>query len=191
MAGIAVGAPRNPKGVVGYLYMLPITATPPSDATTALAAEKKDLQYVTSDGVTLTSTLESDMIADWNLDDVLQVKTGANASLSVPVFGWGREQAEAIYGEDSVITTPNGFRVAWAGELPPHVWLVAELRGVNGHGRLVVDAQIASPGEVSFVTNAPITHTIEAALFKNEAFEDAKGRPSYYNWFDETAPVTP
>lgn len=187
MTAIAVGAPKNPKGLVGYLHMLPITATPPTDATTALGSDAVDLQFVTSDGVSLTSSLDTDMVQDWNLDDVLQIKKGASGLLEVSIFGWGMEQAKAVYGPDSVIGTETGFRVAWAGELPPHVFLVAELRGKNGAGRLVVDAQIKQPGQVEFKTDVPITHKIEASLFKNEAFKDAKGRASYFNWFDGAA----
>lgn len=190
MAGIAVGAPKQPKSdVVGYLFTLPITETPPADGFTALPSGAVDAGYVGEDGVTLTAEIDAEMVKDWNLDDVLQMKNGASASIEIPVFGFSEDQAKIIYGDDSVIKTANGFKVVWAGELPPHMWLVAELRGSNGDARLVCDVQVNSPGEVQFVTNKPVTHTLSAALFKNSKLPDAKGRAGYFALYDEAAPT--
>lgn len=188
MTTIAVGAPKTPKGeTTGYFYMLPITETPPTDATTAVGASAIDVGFVGADGVALTAEIDSEMIQDWNLDDVLQIKNGASASVEVPVFGWSMDQAKVIYSADAVSGTEDNFKVNWAGELPAHVYLVFELRGVNGDARLVCEAQIASPGEVSFTTNTALTHTVTAALFKNENFKDGKGRSSFFSLMDGTA----
>lgn len=190
MPGIAVGAPKQAKtDVVGYLYTLPITETPPTNGYSALPTAKKDVGYVGEDGVTLTAEIDAEMVKDWNLDDVLQIKNGASANVEIPVFGLTPDQAAVIYGPDSVVTTTDGFKIIWAGELPPHVWLVAELRGANGDARLVCDVQVNSPGEVQFVTNRPITHTLSAALFKNSALQDAKGRAGYFALYDEADPT--
>lgn len=190
---IATGAPKrgHDDEAVGYFYSLPITGTPPADATTAPTGTPIDGGFVGEDGPTLTAEIDADMLRDWNLDQVLQLKTGTTATLEIPVFGWGEEQAKVIYGEDSVITTPNGFRVAWAGELAERKFFVLELRGVNGNGRLIVDGQIQSPGTTQFQTSDALRHSVMISLFKNSAFKDKKGRNAYFNWFDESDPVTP
>lgn len=191
---IATGAPQfaHDDGVVaGYFYSLPITDTPPTDATTAPTGTPIDGGFVGEDGPTLTAELDAEMLKDWNLDDVLQLKTGSTATLEIPVFGWNEDQAKVIYGDDSVITTTNGFKVVWAAELAARQFFVLELMGVNGNGRLVVDGQVGSPGSTNFKKSGALTHTLTVKLFKNATFKDAKARSGYFAWYDETAPVVP
>lgn len=189
IATIATGAPKHAHDdeAIGYFYQLPITATPPADATTAPTGTPIDGGFVGEDGPTLTAELDAEQIRDWNLDPVIQVKQGATATLEIPVFGWGEDQAKIIYGDDSVVTTTNGFKVVWAGELAKRQFFVLELRGVNGNGRLVVDGQIQSPGSTNFQTSDALRHTVTITLFKNPAFKDAKGRSGYFAWYDEAA----
>lgn len=186
---IATGAPQRAKDdeAIGYFYSLPITATPPADATTAPTGTPIDGGFVGEDGPTLTLEVDAETIRDWNLDQVLQVKQGNTATLEIPVFGWGIEQAKTVYGEDSVVETANGFRVAWAGELAPRQFYILELKGVNGNGRLIVDGQIQSPGSVQFQKQDALRHTVTITLFKNAAFRDAQDRSAYFNWFDEAS----
>ena len=186
---IMIGAPKGSKtGTVGYAFALPIAATPPADAKTALVAPM-DVGFVGSEGVTLTSEIDAELWKDWNLDDVLQLVQGSSSSISCQIAGFTQDQATVLYGADSVIAGTNSWRVVFTGELPPHIYLVFELRGINGNARLVAEAQVANPGEVVFSKSAPITHTLTANLFKNEAFKDAKGRPGYWAlFFDTTTP---
>lgn len=188
-ATIATGAPKSGHDdtAIGYFYYLPLTETPPSNATTPPAGTPVDGGFVGEDGPTLTAEIDAEMLKDWNLDGVLQVKTGTTATLEIPVFGWGIEQAKMIYGADSVSTTTGGFKVAWAGELAPRQFFVLELRGVNGSGRLIVDGQIQSPGTVNFKTSDALRHTVTVSIFKNPAFKDAKTRNAYFAWYDEAA----
>lgn len=187
IAPIMIGAPKGSKtSTVGYAYALPITATPPTDATTALATPM-DVGFVGSEGVTLTSELETEMWKDWNLDDVIQLLQGASSSISCPIAGFTPDQAKVLYGADSVTSGVSSWSVVFTGELPPHIYLVFELRGVNGKARLVAEAQVTNPGEVVFSKSAPITHTLTANLFKNENFTDAEDRPGYWAlYFDTT-----
>lgn len=187
---IPVGAPRHSQadGPVGYFWTLPITATPPA---TAVAEPTEGTAvsggFVGEEGPTLTADVEQEIIRDWNLDQVITVKTGNTATLEIPVFGFGADQAKLIYGEDSVVETAGGFRIAWAGELAERRYFVLDLAGVNGNGRLVVDGQVASPGSVQLQKNAAITHTLTINLFKNPAFKDAKDRSAYFDWMEDAA----
>lgn len=186
-APIMIGAPKGTKtATVGYAFALPITATPPTDAKTALVTPM-DVGFVGSEGVTLTSEIEAEMWKDWNLDDVLQVLQGASATISCQIAGFTQDQAKVLYGADSVVAGTDSWRVAFTGELPPHIYLVFELRGLNGHARLVAEAQVANPGEVVFSKSAPVTHTLTANLFKNAAFKDALDRPAYWALYVDTA----
>jgi len=190
---IATGAPRfahDDGEVAGYFYSLPITATPPADATTTPTGTPIDGGFVGADGPTLTVELDTEMLEDWNLDEVLQLKTGATATLEIPVFGWNANQAKVIYGADSVVTTATGFKVVWAGELAARQFFILELAGVNGAGRLVVDGQVGSPGSTNLQKSGALTHTLSIKLFKNAAFVDAVGRSGHFAWYDET-PVIP
>ena len=188
-ATIATGAPKHGHDdeAIGYFYALPITSTPPADAPTAPTGTPVDGGFVGEDGPTLTAEIDAEAIRDWNLDPVVQVKQGTTATLEIPVFGWGIEQAKLIYGEDSVTETTKGFKVVWAGELPARMFFILELRGVNGNGRLIVEGQIQSPGSVSFQTSDALRHTVTVQLFKNAAFKDAKGRNGYFAWYDEAS----
>ena len=189
IATIATGAPKRSHDdeAVGYFYSLPLTATPPADATTAPTGTPIDGGFVGEDGPTLTAELDVETIRDWNLDPVVQVKQGNTATLEIPVFGWGIEQAKLIYGDDSVVETAKGFKVVWAGELPERRFFILELRGVNGNGRLIVDGQIQSPGTVAFQATDALRHTVTVQLFKNSAFKDAQGRSGLFAWYDEAA----
>lgn len=183
---IMIGAPAHAKEAgktVGYAFYLPITAIPPTDTTTTPAAAV-DVGFVGSDGVSLTSDIDAEMWQDWNLDDVIQISKGASATVECQIAGFNQDQARLLYGADSVVDGPNDtWRVVFTGELPPHIYLVFELRGAKGHGRLVCEAQVSNPGEVAFKKDEPVTHTLEAALFKNPAFKDAKGRPGYWGMY--------
>lgn len=181
---ILIGAPQGTKtDTVGYAFWLPITATPPTAAATQLVTPN-DLGFVGSDGVTLTSELDTDMWKDWNLDDVLQINKGASSSIKCPVAGFSPKQARALYGPDAVVEETGGlWRVVFTGELPEHIYLVFELRGLAGHARLVAEAQVANPGEVAFKKDAPITHNLEAKLFKNPQFKDKNDKPAYWGLF--------
>lgn len=187
---IMVGAPQGAKtDASGYAFWLPITATPPTAASTVLTSPN-DVGFVGSDGVTLTSEMDTEMWQDWNLDDVLQLLNGASSTISAPIAGFGPEQAKLIYGSDSVVedvAPATTWRVVFTGELPPHIYLVFELRGLGGHARLVAEAQVSNPGEVAFVKNQPVTHTLTANLFKNAAFKDKNGKPAYWGLFMDAA----
>lgn len=185
---IATGAPKHAQAdsTAGYFYMLPLTETPPADAKSAAPGTAIPGGFVDEEGPTLTAEIDSDMKRDWNLDQVLQLKTGVTATLEIPVFGWGPEQAKLIYGADSVIETGETFEVVWAGELPERAYFVLELAGVSGDGRLVVDGQVQSPGSTQFKKGDALAHTVTVALFKNANFKDAKGRSSYFRWMDGT-----
>jgi len=183
---ILIGAPQGTKtDSVGYAFWLPITATPPADATSALVTPN-DVGFVGSDGVTLTSQLDTEMWKDWNLDDVIQINKGASASIKCPIAGFTPAQAKLLYGADSVVedaSPAKTWRVVFTGELPPHIYLTFELRGLAGHARLVAEAQVANPGEVAFKKDSPVTHQLEANLFKNPAFKDKNDKPAYWGLF--------
>lgn len=181
---IIVGAPQGPKtSTTGYAFWLPITATPPVAAATPLTTPN-DVGFVGSEGVTLTSEIDTEMWQDWNLDDVLQINNGASSSIAAPIAGFTPAQAKLLYGADSVVEEAGGlWRVVFTGELPPHIYLVFELRGMAGHARLVAEAQVANPGEVAFLKNQPVTHQLTANLFKNEAFKDKNNKPAYWGLY--------
>lgn len=188
---IATGAPKHAHddGAAGYFYMLPLTATPPTDSKTEPPGTAIPGGFVGEDGPTLTAEIDADMLRDWNLDQVLQVKTGVTASLEIPVFGWGVDQARLIYGDDSVIETDSGFEVVWAGELAVRAYFVLELAGVSGDARLVVEGQAQSPGQTQFQKGDALRHTVSVQLFKNSNFKDGKGRSGYFRWMDNTGSV--
>lgn len=185
---IATGAPKHAKDdkATGYFYTLPLTATPPADATSAAPPGATSGGFVGEEGPTLTAELDSEFLKDWNLDQVLQLKQGVTATLEIPVFGWGEEQAKKVYGEDSVITTADGFEVVWAGELAERQYIVLELAGLKGDARLVCEGQLSSPGQTQFSKTGAQSFTLSYALFKNPAFKDAKGRAGYFRWMDGT-----
>jgi len=190
---IATGAPKHAHddSASGYFYMLPLTATPPVDATSEAPGTAIPGGFVGEDGPTLTAEIDADMIRDWNLDQVLQVKTGVTATLEIPVFGWGPEQAKLIYGDDAVIETAEAFEVVWDGELTPRRYFVLELAGVNGDARLVCDGQVQSPGSTQFQKSDAQRHTVTVTMFKNNNFLNAKGRSGYFRWMDGTGVVVP
>lgn len=188
---IATGAPRGAKedSAAGYFWRLPLTETPPTDAKSKVPDAAKSGGFVGEDGPTLTAELDSEFLKDWNLDQVLQLKQGVTATLEIPVFGWGVEQAKLIYGEDSVKETDTGFEVVWAGELAAREYYGLELAGVNGNGRLIVEGQLGSPGETQFQKGDAQRFTLTIALFKNSNFKDQKGRAGYFRWMDEKGSV--
>lgn len=189
---IATGAPKHAHddGAAGYFYKLPLTETPPADASSPAPGTAIPGGFVGEDGPTLTAEIDAEFIRDWNLDQVLQLKQGVTATLEIPVFGWNVEQAKLIYGDDSIIETDKGFEVVWAGELPERAYFVLELAGLNGNGRLVVEGQVQSPGQVQFQKGDALRHTVTVALFKNANFKDAKGRSGYFRWMDESGEVS-
>lgn len=190
---IATGAPKGAKDdfAVGYAWRAPLTTTMPADANSEVPAEAQSMGFVGEDGPTLTAEIDADFIRDWNLDQVLQVKQGTTATLEIPVFGWGIEQAKLIYGDDSVVGTEDNFTVVWAGELAKREFYALELAGINGSGRLMVEGQLSSPGQTQFQKGDAQRFTVTVALFKNKQFTDSKGRAGYFKWVDQAGVVTP
>lgn len=92
----------KPK-VGGAIHVGPLTATLPTDATTALNAALKSLGYVSEDGLVNSNSPESDKIKAWGGDTVLVVSSDKPDTFQFKLIeSMNLDVLKLVYGEDNV-----------------------------------------------------------------------------------------
>lgn len=143
---ITIGLP-NPKGA---LYWAPAGTAVPTDAVTPLPAAFVNLGYVSADGLTSTTTEESNDIVVWGPEAVGTSQTNYSRSFSFNLLESSRESAlQFRYGTDNVtIDAEGGVKVNDTGVPSPRGVFVCDTLQNNGgdspryHRQVAGDAQL-------------------------------------------------
>ena len=99
-AGTATNVTTGKRRVDGGIYFAPAGTTPPTNATTSLAAAFKNLGYISEDGVTNSLSKETADIKEWGGDTVDTVLNGQTDTFSFKfIESLNVDTLKCIYGK--------------------------------------------------------------------------------------------
>lgn len=105
MPNISEVTAGKPK-IGGHVYRAPIGTALPEDATTALGEAYVDMGYISEDGVTNTTELETQSIKDWGGSIVLIIQTSKEDKFKAKfISALNPEVQKMVYGDDNVLGT--------------------------------------------------------------------------------------
>lgn len=170
----------SPVTGTGGVLSGPLTATPPTDATTTLTGYNP-LGYVGEDGLTMSQARSTERIRAWGGDTVRIVQTEHDVTFSFTFLETNEAVAKEVYGEGQVTATAagasNGNQLAievTSATLENKQW-VFDMKDGDARIRVVVpNGQITEVGDVNYVHSGALTYAVTL-----EAFPDESGVKTY------------
>lgn len=174
-AYVSVGKPS----IAGGIWRAPIGTTLPTDATTALDTTAfKQLGYVSEDGVTNSSNLDTSVIKAWGGNAVLLLNNGKEDTFAFTLIETLNIDAKkAVYGSGNVTgTLTNGIETQVNnGDPEEGVWVIeVRLRGNIYHRIVIPDAQMSDLGDIVYKDDEAIGYEMTIT-----ALEDSDGNTHY------------
>lgn len=161
-ANVMVGKPNSRGGI----WVAPLTATVPTDATTALGADFKCLGFASEDGLTNSMSYESEEVKAWGGDTVLSMQTGFTDTFSVRLIeALNEDVIKTIYNSanvsGSLSSQTEGLSIKANNAIrDSYIW-VYELTLGNRLKRIVIpSAKITELGEIAYRDNEPVGYDI-------------------------------
>ena len=171
---VTVGKPK----IGGSVYRAPIGTTLPTDATSTLNEAFKCLGYVSEDGLTNTTELETENIKEWGGATVLNVQTSKDDTWSMTLIeAMNIDVLKMVYGDSNVTGSLDGGIVISANNTPqaPASYVFEMIYNDNAIKRVVLpNAYVTEVGDITYVANEAVGYetTLTAAV-------DASGNNHY------------
>lgn len=149
-ANVTTGKPK----IGGAVFRAPFGTTLPKDAKSELDAAFKNLGYISEDGVTNSTSLESEEIKAWGGDTVAQPQTSKTDTFQMTLIeSLNVEALKAYFGNDNVTGTDlqTGLSIQCnSKELEASVWVIDMVATGNIPHRIVIPN--AKPSELEDIT---------------------------------------
>lgn len=174
-----VSAAKPKVGGAVYVATPSDTLTLPTDATTALAAGFKSLGYISEDGLTNSTTMDSNSIKAWGGDDVLMLYEGREDEFNFTLIeALNIEVLKQVYGADNVTgALAAGITIAAKSnlEMPEQVY-VADMILKDGTAKRIVipAARVTNVGDITYADSDAIGYDTTI-----RALPDASGNTHY------------
>lgn len=156
------------KGVVGgYLFAAPSGTALPTDYSTALAAAYVNLGYVTDDGATFSTDVDSNTFKDLNGDDIATSSGGRTRTLNVQLAEVKPDTLKEVFGQSAVTVGGGGdITITHDNQDMPHRVIVLELVLRNGRRwrRVLPDAQVTEWGDLTVLYSDLVAFDITFTL---------------------------
>lgn len=147
---VTAGKPKT----VGAIFRAPLGTTLPTDASSELATDYKNLGFVGEDGLTNTNSPESENIKAWGGQIVYTSQTEKNDEFSLTLISTlNADVLRAIYGEDNVTVDNSGNITvkATADEQAEAVYVVDMILREGALKRIVIpDGKITEIGDIVY-----------------------------------------
>lgn len=182
MANVSAAKP----GVGGGIWMAPAGTTLPTDASTALAAAFKSLGYVSEDGVTRGTALDSTTVRAWGGDVVALLNNGKTETFRFQLIEPDNLDALGLAYGEATGTLADGITVKSKADLTaPHPFVISTLMANNIHKRLVIPSGVVTAiGDTVYVDNQAVG--VEVTI---TAIADSSG-VTCYDYMKTVTPVT-
>ncbi len=180
MANVSAAKP----GVGGGIWMAPYGTTLPTDASTALAEDFKSLGYVSEDGVTRSTSLDSSPVRAWGGDVVAVLNNGKTETFRFRLIEPDNLDALGLTYGEATGTLAEGITVKSKADLTtPRSFVLSMLLANNIHKRLVIPQGVVTDiGDTQYRDNEVIGAEVTVT-----AIADAAGVTCY----DYEKTVTP
>ena len=150
---VTAGKPK----VAGAIFRAALGTTLPTEATSELSSDWKEIGYCSEDGVTNENSRESETIKAWGGDTVLAVQTGKTDKFKATwIETLNLETLKAVHGEDNVSgTLETGISISVnSKELDASAYVIDMLLRDSAIKRIVIpNAKISEVGEVVYYHN--------------------------------------
>lgn len=158
VSNVTAGKPK----IGGSVFRAPAGTDLPTDATTALAPAFKCLGYVSDEGVTNSTAIESEEIKAWGGDTVLTPQTGKTDTFQTALLeSLNVDALKAYFGDDNVTGTSlkSGLTIKCnSKELQSSVWVFEMIAAGNIPHRVVIpNAKPTEMEDITYVDNEPVS----------------------------------
>ena len=182
VANVTTGKPK----VGGAVYRAPAGTAAPTDAKTELPSAFKCLGYVSDEGVTNSTSIDSEEIKAWGGDTVLTPQTGKTDTFQLALLeSLNVEVLKAYFGDENVTGTDikTGLSVKCnSKELSSCVWVVEMIAAGNIPHRVVIpNAKPTEMEDITYVDNEPVSLGMTLT-----ALPDEEGN-THYEYFGGSA----
>lgn len=170
-SNITIGLPK----ANGAVFWAPAGTSLPSDATTSLSGSYINLGYISEDGVTHSTSEESNSVVAWGKDVVITAQTAYSESVSINLLETVRASVlQFIRGTANVsIDVDGSIASGTTGEQLPRGVLVIDTLQNNGsanpryHRIVFGDCQLTDrSGDVTYNNSDPLTYPVSIQAYK-------------------------
>lgn len=140
------------KGVAGgYIFRAPLTATIPTDNTTALGSEYVNLGFISEDGISEAIETDTENIVDMNGTTVYTATSSREETITLTLIEVKADALKVAYGDSNVTESNDKITVVHNGnDMGQHAYVFELLLKNNRKWRQVVP--VGSVTEVGDLT---------------------------------------
>lgn len=152
VTNVTAGKPK----ATGAVYRAPLTATIPTDPTTALSGDYVCLGFCSDDGVTNSGTMNSENIKAWGGQNVLTTSSSTDDTFKFKLIeALNKDVLKFIYGDSNVsgsLSSGSGIAVGVNGYSQDDSIIVIDMIMRNNAVRRIVipSATISEVGEIAY-----------------------------------------
>ena len=182
VSNVTAGKPK----IGGSVFRAPAGTDLPTDAITSLDAAFQCLGYVSDEGVTNSTAIESEEIKAWGGDTVLTPQTGKTDTFQTALLeSLNVDALKAYFGDDNVTGTSleSGLTIKCnSKELQSSVWVFEMIAAGNIPHRVVIpNAKPTEMEDITYVDNEPVSLGMTLT-----ALPDEEGN-THYEYFGGSA----
>lgn len=177
---VSAGKPK----IGGAVFRAVAGTTPPTDATTSLAAAFKDLGYCSEDGLVNSNSPSTTNIKAWGGDTVLTIQEEKEDTFQLTLIEvLNTEVLKTVYGSSNISGALNTGLTVKANSLEPEegVWAIELVLNSNTVKRVVIpNGKITEIGDISYTDSDAIGYEITIT-----AVPDSNGN-THYEYIKQT-----
>ena len=170
MANTATNVSTGKPKITGSVYVAPLTATVPTDATTALTSDFTCLGYVAEDGLTNSNEMDVSEIKAWGGAIVYRSLNGLDDTFSLKLLeSKNVDVLKAVYGDSNVTQDDQtqAIHVEVKAEDPQEkIWVFElSLRGGVKKRIVISDGAVTSREEITYNDADAIAYGITVSAY--------------------------